>query len=50
MLSKRSSLESLFLVYIDCKDERESERLATLGGLLTNVQVRAYWMAVNSAV
>ena len=49
MFDKISGLDLLFLFFIDSRDDSESDRIAALVGLLTNIQHREYLIAKSSA-
>jgi hypothetical protein len=50
MLAKISGLDLLFLFFKDSRDDIESDKIAVLVGLLTNIQHKEYLIAKSSAV
>ncbi|KAH3851702.1 hypothetical protein DPMN_094186 [Dreissena polymorpha] len=49
MLVKISGLDLLFLFFKDSRDDIESDKIAVLVGLLTNIQHKEYLIAKSSA-
>ena len=50
MLAKISGLDLLFLFFMDSRDDIESDKIAVLVGLLTNIQHREDLISKSSAV